>query len=103
MARYKNIPSGDGGRFQSQMVVDTNGVVKAIYIQNPTAVDIFVSDNPTDLNKTDAAGNPRVGMLAPAAVPPNVPLFSLRTFKGRLFARAVAPGAELEVIESDVC
>lgn len=103
MARYKNIPSGDGIRFPSQMVVDTGDQVKAIYIQNPTAVDIFVSDNQKLLNKTDAAGNPTVGMLAPAAVPPNVPVVPFRTFKGRLFARAVGPGAELEVIESDIC
>lgn len=103
MGRVKNIPSGDGSQFPSQMILDTGGAVKAVYIQNPTGVDIFWSTEKKQLDKTDSAGLPTSGNLQPAAAPPNVPVTSLPRFKGRLFARAVAPGAELEVTESDIC
>lgn len=103
MARVKNIPSGDGSQFPSQLILDTGDKVKAVYIQNPTAVDVFWSTEKKQLDKTDAAGNPTSGNLQPAANPPTVPVTPLLVFKGRLFARAVGPGAELEVTESDVC
>lgn len=104
MARYGNIPSGSGSTNPSASICDTAGRFMQVEIQNPSGVDVYVSEDRTRLDATAAGTNlPLVGLLFPAAAPPQVYSQTLNRFKGKLYARSQAPGAQLEVITSDLC
>ena len=100
MARYSNIPSGSGSQNASAPILDTGGTPKGALLQNVSAVDIYVSEDRTRLDATDAANLPRVGLLLSAAAQSVV---NIPRFIGKLYARSQAPGAQLEVIEYDLC
>jgi len=103
MARYQ-LPSGSGSANPSAPIVDTNDKVVAITISNPSAVDGYVSEQRTELDNTVPGTNaPSVGTLFPAAAPPTITILHIPRFKGKLYARAIVPGAALEVLENDIC
>lgn len=91
-----NVPSGS-----SISVVNTNGQRKGFSIQNVGAADIFFSDDQRLLDTVGTGNLPTAGHLLAAAnpvLPPTVYPF----FIGKLFCRAAAAGALLEVITYDV-
>jgi len=82
-------------------IVNTVGARKGFSIQNVGAVDIFFSDDQRLLDSVSPANLPLAGhLLAAAATVPPPTVYPW--FIGKLFARAGAPGALLEVIIYDV-
>lgn len=83
-------------------IVDTGGKLQGVIIQNVSAVDAYVSDDPSTLQNTSPTNLPDVGIhFAPDATPPF--MLVLPYFKGKLYARAQNSGAQLEVIRYDIC
>lgn len=83
-------------------IVDTRGEVKGVEIQNVSAVDFYVSDDPNTLQNTTVANLPDVGFhFWPDAAPGFV--LVIPRFKGKLYARSQNTGAQAEVIIHDIC
>ena len=101
MARY-NVATGNIPNFPLTPIVDTQGQVKGIILQNPSAVDVFVSEDPTRLQAVAFNLLPTVGLhFPPDSTPPW--MLVLEKFNGKLYARAQNPGGQIEAIIYDIC
>lgn len=107
-----NIGAPQGGRFPVAsgaitqnnpltVIVDTQGRVMGVTIQNCSAQDFFISTDPTALQTTSPTNNPMVGHHLPAdANPPFI--FILPRFRGKIYARAQNAGASCEAWTVDI-
>lgn len=103
MARV-NVASGLIPNNPLTVAVDTQGKVKCVSIQNVSAVDIYVSENPNTLQNTDPTNLPQVGHHLPpdqAGITPFI--WVLPRVNCKLYARSPAVQAQLEVIQFDIC
>lgn len=82
-------------------IVDSAGGRKGFSIQNVGAVDIFFSDDQRLLDSVDTANLPTAGHLLAASAPVPPPVV-YPWFIGKIFVRAQAAGALLEVVIYDV-
>lgn len=88
------------------VLVDTQGKVQGVILQNVGGVDVYVSEDPNRLQTTSPANLPNVGLHFPADSPAVSPLpvfLVLPQFKGKLYARAQAVGGLMESIVYDIC
>jgi hypothetical protein len=83
-------------------VVDASGGRKGFSIQNPSAVDVFYSDDQRLLDSVSAANLPTVGHLLAAAAPVPPPVVYPWFANGRIYVRAQAAGAQVEIMVYDV-
>ena len=88
------------------VVVDTQGKVQGVILQNVSGVDVFVSEDANRLQTVSPGNLPNVGLHfapdAPASTP--IPVFLvLPQFKGKLYGRAQAVGGIMEAITYDIC
>ena len=101
MARFP-VATGNIANFPLTPIVDTQGQVKAVIIQNVSSNDVYVSEDPTRLMQTSPANLPQVGLHFPAdSVPPW--MLVLNPFNGKLYARSAAAGSFIEAIVFDIC
>lgn len=85
-------------------VVDTGVGRKGFSIQNPSAVDVYYSDDQRLLDTVSLVNLPTVGhLLASAAPVPGPTVYPF--FVGRIYVRAQTLGAQVEVViyDVDVC
>lgn len=89
---------------QSLKVVDATGGRKGFSIQNVGAVDIYYSDDQRTLDSLAQGGGnvPTAGHLLPATNPVSPPVVYPWFYGGKIFVRAQAAGALLEIIIYDV-
>jgi hypothetical protein len=83
----------------SLKIVDTALGRKGISLQNPSAVDVFYSDDQRLLDSVSLTNLPTVGHILPAGV--NT-IIVYPWFVGRLFVRSQGAGAQVEVIVYEV-
>lgn len=102
MARFP-VATGNIPNYPLTPLVDTQGKVEGIIIQNVSAVDCFVSDDPQTLQQTNSVNLPVVGLHFPPDSPPVPFMLILPAFRGKLYARAQGAGALLEVIRYEIC
>lgn len=101
MARIP-VPTGATPLQQLVPVVDTQGKIKGVVLQNVSTVDVYVSEDANRLQNVSPAGLPTVGLHFPPDSSPPWQLV-LPMFCGKLYARAQGAGAAMEVILYDVC
>ena len=87
---------------QVSVVVDTQGAVKGVVIQNVSSVDIYVSEDANRLQNVSPSGLPTVGLHFPPDASPPWQLV-LPNFNGKWYGRAQGAGGELEAIMYDIC
>jgi hypothetical protein len=87
---------------QSLKVVDSTGGRKGFSIQNVGAVDIYYSDDQRTLDSVGPANLPSAGHLLAAATPVLPPVVYPWFYGAKIFVRAQAAGALLEIIIYDV-
>ena len=81
-------------------ICDTEGIAMGVMLQNASAQDCFVSDDPNTLQNTTPANLPQVGLFFPGNNPAIVVLDS---FNGKLYARSQNTGGQMEVIKFKKC
>lgn len=101
MARF-NIPTGATPLSQLVPIVDTQGKVKSIVLQNVSSSDCYVSEDANRLQQTTPANLPAVGLHFPADSVPPWQLVIPR-YNGKLYARSQGVGCQMEAIMSDLC
>jgi hypothetical protein len=85
----------------SVKLLDTGGQRKGFSIQNVSAGDLFYSDDQRQLDSVTSANLPTVGHLLAAAAPVPPPVV-YPWFVGKIFIRAQAAGAQVEILVFDV-
>lgn len=101
MARFP-LATGSNQNNPLTIVVDTQGKVQGITLQNVSAVDGYISEDPNRLQNVDAGNIPQDGMhLPPDANPPTI--IVLPRFKGKLYGRAAVEGCKINAIQYDIC
>lgn len=99
-----NVANGTIPNNPLTVALDTQGKVKCVTIQNVSSVDIYLSENPNLLQQTSATNLPQVGHhLSPDSVGITPFILILPRVNGKLYARSQGSGAQLEVIQFDVC
>jgi hypothetical protein len=102
MARF-NIANGSIPNFPLSVILDTQGKVKTIFLQNVSSVDIFVSDDANLLQQTSPANLPQVGLHFPPDTAGITPfIMVINKANGKLYARAQGSNAQMEVISMDI-
>jgi hypothetical protein len=89
----------------SVKLLDTGAMErKGFSIQNVGPVDVYYSDNQRELDSVTPANLPSVGHLLASAAPALLPVI-YPFFSGKIFARAQANGAQVEIMvyDCDVC
>jgi hypothetical protein len=101
MSRY-NIATGAIPNNPLTVIIDTQGKAMAISIQNVSAQDFYFSSDAATLQNVSPANAPLVGHhMPPDSVPPYI--FTLPSFKGKLYARAQNNGAQAEASTYENC
>jgi hypothetical protein len=102
MARV-NVASGLIPNNPLTVAADTQGKVKCVTIQNVSAVDVYVSEDPNLLQQTSATNLPQVGWHLPPDVAGITPfVLILPRANCKLYARSQGAGAQLETIMVDI-
>jgi hypothetical protein len=103
MARF-NVANGAIPNNPLTPIVDTQGRALGVGIQNVSAVDIFVSDDPKTLQQVGPTGVPIVGWHLPPDTAGITPfILRLCPFNGKLYARCQASGGQIEAITYKFC
>jgi hypothetical protein len=103
MARIP-VATGNNPNFPLSPIIDTQGKVNGVIIQNVSTVDCFVSDDPNTLQQTVFGANPLVGIHFPPDTAGITPfMLVIPYFRGKLYARAQNPGSVLEVVRYEIC
>jgi hypothetical protein len=103
MSRYP-IANGSIPNFPVTPIVDTQGKIAAVILENVSAADVYVSEDPLRLQVTDNANIPTVGLHFPPDGSPNDRgIVVISHFNGKLYARSPGTGASMEAIVNEYC
>jgi hypothetical protein len=98
------VPGGALATQPYQTIVDTQGQTLGVILQNPSTVDVYVSEKPDNLANTTSTNLPTVGLHFPPDTPGITPfMLVLPRFNGKLYARSQASGAQMEAITFQPC